>query len=415
MKRCAAGSSLPLLVTLAGFLLLALPLGAKSLYSPTWGFTVDLPAGFEYQDGDGQNRFSFSTPEGITLDIAAYPGSTYGSAAAMAADVQRRLNSRGDITVFDYHGREAALWELSLVPPRAQGTPGGRVSGWGLCLELMPYEGFDAPERAEKAKLLVLVFGPEGNTSLNQLYLSALDSIAPTVEDLYRPGPITEFAWPRGDSIEVRPAGDDVRAQVCAGDAEAAQSVVEREYTVLAYYAETPLWQEAWIRFYRFIFRDSYERLDGITRALIEEWFPGRLPASDDPSIPPNFPESMEILRRELPGKALAWVQAFTYERNIEGADFVDLVSAAVEGRGDCDSRALLWAMILEQANIHAAIMVSREYSHAMGLADITGAGARFDFDGIHWLVAETTAPVDLGQINARTADPAHWIGIPLH
>jgi hypothetical protein len=94
------------------------------------------------------------------------------------------------------------------------------------------------------------------------------------------------------------------------------------------------------------------------------------------------------------------------------GSDFVNLVSAVTQGRGDCDSRAMLWALILAQADIPAAIMVSREHSHAMGLADIAGTGARFEAEGIKWLVAETTAKVDIGLIGQNVSDIESWLGV---
>jgi len=105
-------------------------------------------------------------------------------------------------------------------------------------------------------------------------------------------------------------------------------------------------------------------------------------------------------------------VQGFAYERDLEGSDFVNLVTALSEGRGDCDSRSMLWAMFLEQANIPSAIMVSRNHSHAMGLADVPGAGARFDSGGKKWLVAETTDKVGIGLISADKSDIASWLGV---
>jgi hypothetical protein len=116
-------------------------------------------------------------------------------------------------------------------------------------------------------------------------------------------------------------------------------------------------------------------------------------------------------LTPKLPAQALAWVQSFIYERDQTGSDFVNPVSAILEGRGDCDSRALVWAIILEQANIPAAMMVSQEYSHAMGLVDIAGPGARFEIENKKWLVAETTAPVSLGLIGQDVSGIEHWIG----
>ncbi|MCL2373848.1 MAG: hypothetical protein FWC65_01220, partial [Treponema sp.] len=110
--------------------------------------------------------------------------------------------------------------------------------------------------------------------------------------------------------------------------------------------------------------------------------------------------------------EVLRWVQSFTYERDFEGSDFVNLVSAATEGRGDCDPRAMLWALILRKANIEAGMMVSRYYSHAMGLADLPGTGARFEVGGRRFLVAETTVDVGIGLITQEMSAVDHWLGI---
>jgi hypothetical protein len=72
----------------------------------------------------------------------------------------------------------------------------------------------------------------------------------------------------------------------------------------------------------------------------------------------------------------------------------------------------MLWAIILAQANIPSAIMVSRQYSHAMGLADIPGAGVRFEAGGVRWLVAETTSEVDIGLIAAHKSRVDRWLGV---
>jgi hypothetical protein len=72
----------------------------------------------------------------------------------------------------------------------------------------------------------------------------------------------------------------------------------------------------------------------------------------------------------------------------------------------------MLWAILMQQANIPAAIMVSAEYSHAMGLGDISGTGARFEFAEKKWLVAETTSKVGLGLINQKMSNIEGWLGI---
>jgi len=73
----------------------------------------------------------------------------------------------------------------------------------------------------------------------------------------------------------------------------------------------------------------------------------------------------------------------------------------------------MLWAIILNQANIPSAMMVSRPHSHAMGLADLPGAGARFELEGQKLLVAETTAKVSIGLIGENVSDIESWLGIP--
>jgi hypothetical protein len=203
-----------------------------------------------------------------------------------------------------------------------------------------------------------------------------------------------EFNFPRGERQLVTLPNTTAETYIHENDAAAAQALVDKEYALLTKYLRSPQWQEAWIRFYRAIHRDSFDRIANISFALERYW---------------NVPH---LENRTLAEQALQWVQSFEYERDFDGSDFVNLVSAATEGRGDCDSRSLLWAIILQQANIPTAIMVSRQYSHAMGLADLPGAGARFNISGKPWLVAETTTSVALGLIAQDMSETRNWLGV---
>jgi hypothetical protein len=170
---------------------------------------------------------------------------------------------------------------------------------------------------------------------------------------------------------------------------------VRREYRILTtYQASRTLWQDAWARFYRMAYRESAGRLDGFTEA-----FARGLPRADP----------AESARR-----ALAWVQGFVFERDPAGLDFVPPLTAAFERRGDCDARAMVMAMILERLGIDCVLMLSREYSHAMLAVDVPGGGQRFPFGGRQYLVAETTAGVGLGMIDASQTDFTKWLGVDL-
>ena len=355
-------------------------LWAEPVYSPTWGFKLDLPEGYEFVEGDGRDRFSFKGPLGSHFDIAVY-NETYKTMKELADDVNRRLKNKGDTSFFEYREKAACLFELQF----------DKSLGWGLCVEL---------EKKQDAKstpfLLALAYADAGQKA-DLFHLSALDSIAPAKADTRYPGPIMEFGYPRGERKKTKLAGTSLEAWIWENDAEAAQALVDREFSLLRHYQFMENWQEAWIRFYRAIYRDSWDRLVDAAFQLERNW---------------HYPINNKEGNRSLAQKILSFVQGFKYERDFAGSDFVNLVSAVIEGKGDCDSRAMLWAIVLAQADIPAAIMVSREHSHAMGLADIAGQGARFEAAGKKWLVAETTARVDIGLIAQEVSDIESWLAV---
>jgi hypothetical protein len=352
---------------------------AEPLYSPTWGFKFDLPEAYEFIDGNGKDRFSFKGPAETYVDIVVY-ADNYSSVQKLAEDVSIRLKNSGEISYFTYNEKKAAIIELMF----------DNFTGWGLCIELEKNNTEILPI------LLAISYGDPEIENVNLFHFSALDSIAPSVSELHSPGPVTEFIYPQDNLIQIPIKGTDLKAWFYDNDAEAAQALIDREFTILKYYQSAPNWQEAWLRFYRAIYKDSYERLRDAA-------FQFERSLSSKQKI---------NMKRDFAYKALSFVQKFSYERNLSGSDFVNLVSAITEGRGDCDSRAMLWAIILNQANIEAAMMVSRQHSHAMGLALVEGEGARFKANKKKWLVAETTTDVDIGRIAQEQSEIEAWTGV---
>ena len=361
-------------------------LKATPLFSPTWGFSLDLPGDYTLVEGDGRDRFSFTTPDGAFLDIVIYLSQThYAAISEMTLDVQRRLQSTGDISAFEYSGKEAAILELIFPNPMDNGR--STMAGWGVALEL------DIDQAGRKPFLIALAYGPAQREDLFILHLSVLDSFASVYEDRRSPGPITVFSYPQETRRRVPIYGIGEETWFYLEDEEANQSVIDREFYILQRYADADFWDLAWMRYYRTIYRDSYSRLNDAAFVLQRKM---------------NTPLNDLVFANRV----LEWVQSFKFERDLSGSDFINMVSAVRDGRGDCDNLAMLWAIMLNQANIQAAMMVSREYSHAMGLIDIPGQGARFNFVEIDWLVAETTAKVKLGLIAQDVSNVNHWIGI---
>jgi len=373
------------------FSAILMPAFSAPLHSGVWGFGLDLPVGFVFVDGNGWDTFSFSDPSGAQFDIRVYYG-TYNSIQHLAEDVNIRLQNTGDTEFFEYNGRQAVLIELSF----------GNTSGWALGVELAETATGTTP------MLLALAHGAANREDLNLLHMSALDSIIPSEAERRYPGPIIMFGFPRGEPRLTPLALPGLSAIIYENDAEAAQVLVEREFAILEIHQFAPNWQQAWARYYRMIFRDSWTRIADAAFQLERYW---NVSVHDLQASLPGA-NSVEMANRLFAEQALSFVQGFVYERHITNSDFINLVTAVTEGRGDCDNRAMLWAIILSQANIRSAIMVSRNHSHAMGLADVPGNGARFEADGTRWLVAETTANVDIGMIAQEISDVESWLGI---
>jgi hypothetical protein len=74
----------------------------------------------------------------------------------------------------------------------------------------------------------------------------------------------------------------------------------------------------------------------------------------------------------------------------------------------------MAYIIILRQLGFDAILLVSEKYSHALAAVDVPGEGARFDFGGKRYLVAELTRKVALGRISREMANAAFWLPVAL-
>jgi hypothetical protein len=349
------------------------------------GFFVDLPAGFAAGESDGLTGFSYVDPQQrMEFAVRVYAPGRFASAEAMAAEILGRLGSSGQRTAFLYEGRPAVIAEVSFAPAAA--TRRG-------------YAVFIAGQ-AERAHALLAHVDASRFDVYADLIISCLDGFSVDRAARRAPGPISQFLlpWPpeRPRRRLVRlPAAGAVELPWSPEELRHELYVAEREHRILTRYAQSrTLWVDAWARFYRMVYRESAARLDSIAEAFAR---PLRL---DDPT--------------ELTRQALLWVQGFTFRRDVAGLDFSPPLAAAYEQVADCDARAMVMGILLERLGIDCVLMLSREYSHAMLGVDVPGGGQRFAFGGRAYLVAETTAGVGLGMIDASQADFSKWLGVDL-
>ncbi len=348
------------------------------------GIFIDMPSGFTPGEGDGRTRFPYFSPDGgIEFDILSQAPGRYRTAEEMAVRMLEKLDSQGQSTSFAYEGKGAVIAELSFTldsVPR---------KGYGLFIQAASGSGYG-----------LLAHAPESRfDAAADFILSCLDSFSIDRAARRSPGPVSQFLlpWPapRPDWKTASLPGGPIKLPWNHEEAEQELYTVQREHRILTtYLSSQTLWRDAWARFYRMAYRESAARLDSFTEA-----FARTLPRADP----------TESARR-----VLAWVQGFVFERDPAGLDFVPPLAAAFERRGDCDSRALVMAMILERLGIDCVLMLSREYSHAMLAVDVPGGGQRFPFSGREYLVAETTAGVGLGMIDSSQTDFSKWLGVEL-
>ncbi len=406
--RCARAFCAALLVlAMSGVELASLP-----LYNEPFNYWIDLPERWGTVDAENLADVSFADPHRrAVLQVFSFVGGREGaeggdtddSAAepehpeALADRFEQSFQAAGERASFEYQGRDAVLADWSYIA--------GRI----------PARGYWFFWSNDDTAFAVGAFAPEENyEQYHDTLLSALDSFAPGSQARLSPGPINQFYYPypppdqemyevpiaSEKSAESGDAGHMLPLPADEGEIEATEVLIEREARVLhAWYApDQPdgLWKDAWRRFYRAIYRDNYQRLAPLVPELMRHF--RRVGVSSD----------------EVPHALLAWLQEFAYRRVGGDADVQPPLSSLITGSGDCDSLGVVYAALLHHLGYNAILMVSHEYGHAMVGVDIDGEGARFEYNGTAYLVAELTADVPMGQIDRSMADPAGWIGVEL-
>lgn len=360
------------------FIFTGMSMTAETVGSSDWGYALDLPEGFSLADSNGSTRFRFSNSlYPVMLQIALYPRTQFSKADDALSFVTNQFKSTGHEVSFEWRRRMAAIGHIE----------SDIYGGWTVSLELAKRKGW-----------LVLACYTETDraTELEPLIISSLDAVFTDEGSWFEPGPMTTFAWKKGKDITATYDDGTQKLEVPFNsvDAEANQSVVDREFALLTSYLDTSFVYAAWKRYYRLIYRDAWARLTKPS-FIIEN----KLPA--DP--------------HDLATAILSWTQSFNYERNFNGSDFTNLPEAFATKTGDCDSRALLMVLLLNQMGVDAILLVSPEYSHAVAAVDCPGKGARYAIGDKQYLIADTTAKVDLGLIAEDMADSAKWFYVTFY
>ena len=353
-----------------------------------FGFSLDIPEGFEIADytEDGMS-YVFSHPNiPVTLVMKLTEEKNAKSAAEVLNKNLKKLNASGETDSLKWNGTVCGISNFSM-------SLEDNYSGWAV----------SAPVKILDYYVILLCYAPESKKGCDQFIISTINSLSINNEYLNTPGIITSYAFPPegSESVLLKIGGKEIKTSLDKSDEEAAKFVIDLEYSVLNLYANHKMWKDAWQRYYRMIYRDNAGRLQQTAKNIYDSIYL---------ELKKSKPQDADIKYAQA---LLSWVQTFGYERaqsKIE-SDFTSL-PASIKGKGsDCDSRSMLVSVLLNYTGIDTAMLISREYSHAVVVTDIPAPGQTFTMEnGREYLMGETTAKVTWGTIAANHADRTKWM-----
>lgn len=349
---------------------------------------IDLPEGFytvsAAKDGKSFQLQSALLP--VTAVIKIYDKGVYKTPEEALKDSFSRMNAQNEIDTFKWRNQDFALSAYSSY--MGQMTSAGYAASVTL------------PE--EEGTLLMLIYTEQTQFEpCGEFMLSFIDGLRIDYGSAYEAGPVTSYACPDSEKfipVTMNIDGKQIKSFMRQSDKEASEYLIDREYNVLKLYANTPVWKDAWIRYYRMVFRDSFKRLNRIAFDIFNELSPD---CTDD---------------TDLAQKLLTWTQGMKYEREKTSSDFASLPSIILGGGSDCDSRSMLLSVLLTSMNMDSIMFISSEYSHAVAGFISTHPGHSFKANGKDYLMGETTASgITWGMIAQEHDDQSKWIPVLFH
>ncbi len=344
---------------------------------------VNIPEGW-YVLENREDKVTFADPtDSAYFQLKRYPGNRFSRAVDIYTYVSTELGATGDGEEFLFDTKDSYFASITFK------SSGYFYRGYMVCVE------------GEFEDIVLLAFSDEDNYNLSHDFLiSSIDSFSINESGLKNPGPVSQFyyPWPGRDKTINYLTMNTKKIPVLFDmmEVDTARILIEREARILVQYTNSNLSDLAWARYYKLIYRDNYNRLRRIARIVVSE-------IADDFESLSSLDKSSMLLR---------WIQEFEYIRTGTLSDFMGPIDTVFEAAGDCDSRSLLYVMLLEYNGIDSILMVSSEYSHSLTGVAVEGNGAHYYFEGSDYLIAETTDNVSIGLIDYTMADPEKWMGI---
>ena len=366
---------------------------AEIITDQDFGFSLDIPEGYELteQTQDGMSLL-FSHPNiPVTFIIKIVMENKQTPSSDSLKKQLNKLSAQYDVNSFSWSQNQCSIASFKMVLDQG-------YEGWAVC----------APLKIADSYLTLMCYAPSSsNGGCEQFIISTLNSLnLEFSNNKSECGIFTTFAFPHESSypVTLNIGGNKIDVQLDKCDFDASQFIVDLEFSVLKLYANHKMWKEAWQRYYRRIYADNSLRLYEISKKIYKELYPlAKQKNPDNPDI--AFAQFL-----------LSWVQTFEYKREQtkNSSDFTPLPKVLCGTGNDCDSRSMLIAVILNNCNYDAIMLISREYSHAMVAVNIPAPGQTYYLKekDSEYIFGETTAQVTWGLIAQNQSDRTKWIPV---
>lgn len=396
-------TSLKKIISAALWLLLSVTtLFCEEIIDNDFGYSLDLPEDF-IEAEHSQDGFSYRFAHkfmAVSFVLKLHPDfmmkESFSSTEKILKSDLDKLNAQYETDTFIWENEECAISSFSFSFPDSQ----NKAEGWAIGARLSK----------KRATLTLLCYADkEKADSCQQFIVSCINSLCISEKSKFSPGIFTSYAYPAEQSKEknltLNINGKEIKTKVNKIDLEASIFVRDCEFAVFTLYANHEKWKEAWIRYYKAICRDSYSRMNNISKDILNAFFPSAERTNNS------------IWKNKLNETLLNWVQKLPYKRQTDkkSSDFTT-PSQIINGEGcDCDGRSLLLCMILENCGIDCTLFISKEYSHSVYGAAVEQKGAKIQVNGTWYLLGETTAnDIPPGLVSSQHRDSEKWIAVPI-
>lgn len=147
-----------------------------------------------------------------------------------------------------------------------------------------------------------------------------------------------------------------------------------------------------WSLVYRELLHKSSPRLDNVAASLQRQ---ARL---------------LDLDRYQLASLTLAFVQYIPYKVPSNQLGLMTPPQTMSVRYGDCDTKSLLYVLLMRKLNFDMSLYISRRYTHAMAGVNVNAEGSYMTNNGQRYYFAETTAPGNrIGQLTSSQGSTSSW------